>query len=175
MSRILFYGLFMDRSLLAEKGLHPEVIGPAVLRDYRIHIGARATLLRSASSRAYGVVMELDDEEARVLYSEPSVHEYARERVQVELLETGETVEAECYNLPVELGLTGANHHPDRNVTAQILLVLGEDGSMLGPVQIELCSASRNDGSRSVGYASSAKMLPRATSKSTPLSTGNCA
>jgi len=109
MSKIFFYGLFMDRSLLTEKGLHPEIIGPAVLPDYRIHIGERATLLRSASNRAYGIVMELADHEARALYSEPSVREYIREPVQVELLDTSETVEAYCYNLPRELGLAGAN------------------------------------------------------------------
>ena len=109
MSRIFFYGLFMDRSLLTAKGLHPEVIGPAVLPDYRIHIGDRATLLRSASSRAYGIVMELADPEARALYSEPSVREYIRERVHVELLGTGESIEACCYNLPRESGLAGAN------------------------------------------------------------------
>ena len=109
MSKIFFYGLFMDRSLLTEKGLHPEIIGPAVLPDYRIHIGERATLLRSASSRAYGIVMELADQEARALYSEPSVREYTREPVQVELLDTSEAVEAYCYNLPRELGLAGAN------------------------------------------------------------------
>lgn len=96
MSKIFFYGLFMDRSLLSEKGLHPETLGPAVLPDYRIHIGDRATLVRSASSRAFGVVMELTDQEARALYSEPSVREYVRERVQVELLDTGEAVEAYC-------------------------------------------------------------------------------
>jgi len=109
MSKIFFYGLFMDQSLLVEKGLHPEIVGPAVLPDYRIHIGERATLLRSASSRAYGMVMELDDREALVLYSEPSVREYIRERVQVELLDTRETVEAHCYNLPHEVGQVGAN------------------------------------------------------------------
>jgi hypothetical protein len=109
MSKIFFYGLFMDRSLLIEKGLHPEMIGPAVLPDYRIHIGQRATLLRSASSRAYGMVMELADQETRALYSEPSVREYVPERVQVELLNTGESVQVVCYNLPRELGLAGSN------------------------------------------------------------------
>ena len=44
-----------------------------------------------------------------MLYSEPSVREYVRERVQVELLDTSETVEAYCYNLPREPGLAGAN------------------------------------------------------------------
>jgi len=53
--------------------------------------------------------MELADQEARALYSEASVREYARERVQVELMETGEAVEAYCYNLPRESGLAGSN------------------------------------------------------------------
>ncbi len=109
MSKIFFYGLFMDQTLLVEKGLHPETIGPAVLSDYRIHIGERATLLPSASSRAYGIVMELSEQEADALYSEPSVRAYKRERVQVALLASNEVVEADCYNLPRELGLAGAN------------------------------------------------------------------
>jgi len=109
MIKIFFYGLFMDRSLLTEKGLHPETVGPAVLSDYRIHIGKRATLLPSASRRAYGIVMELSDQEAGALYTEPSVREYKRERVRVELLDSDEVVEAYCYNLPSELGLAGAN------------------------------------------------------------------
>lgn len=108
-SRIFFYGLFMDRSLLARKGLHPTVIGPAVLRGYRIHLGERATLLRSDSSHAFGVVMELSEREARELYSEPSVREYLREPVRVKLLETGETIEADCYNLPRDVASVGAN------------------------------------------------------------------
>ena len=109
MSKIFFYGLFMDRTLLAEKGFHPESLGPAVLSDYRIHIGERATLLPSPSSRAYGIVMELSEQEAHALYSEPSVRAYVRERVEVVLLAGNRTVEADCYNLPRELGLTGAN------------------------------------------------------------------
>ena len=109
MSKIFFYGLFMDRSLLTEKGLQPETVGPAVLSGYRIHIGERATLLPSCSSRAYGIVMELSDQEASALYSEPSVREYRRERVEVELLASNAVVDAYCYNLPRELGLAGAN------------------------------------------------------------------
>jgi hypothetical protein len=86
MSKIFFYGLFMDRSLLTEKGLHPEIVGPAVLPDYRIHIGERATLVRSASSRAYGIVMELTDREVCALYSEPKcsrVHTRTRTRCEL--------------------------------------------------------------------------------------------
>ena len=109
MTKIFFYGLFMDRTLLAEKGFHPEVIGPAVLDDYRIHIGERATLLPSASCRAYGIVMELPEQEAQALYSEPSVRAYARERVTVMMVASDRVIEAYCYNLPRELGLVGAN------------------------------------------------------------------
>lgn len=109
MSKIFFYGLFMDEALLAEKGLHPETIGRAVLSDYRIHIGHRATLLPSASRRAYGVVMELSEQEAHALYSEPSVRAYERERVRVTLLANNQIVEAYCYNLPPGSDLTGTN------------------------------------------------------------------
>ena len=109
MTKIFFYGLFMDRALLTGKGLDPVVVGPALLPDFRIHIGERATLLRSPSDRAYGVVMELTEDEARALYAEASVQEYVPEPVRVELLETGEAVEALCYNLPRESGLAGTN------------------------------------------------------------------
>ena len=109
MSKIFFYGLFMDRALLVEKGLHPEPVGPAVLHDYRIHIGERATLVPSPSSRSYGIVMELSDDEARVLYSDPSVLAYQRERVRAELLDTRKLIDAYCYNLPPEDGLAGTN------------------------------------------------------------------
>lgn len=108
MSTVFFYGLFMDRARLESQGLQPTVLGAAVLRDYRIQIGARATLLRAASRRAYGIVMELADEDARALYSDESVREYVAERVQVELLETSAVVEADCYNLPESL-LGGTN------------------------------------------------------------------
>lgn len=109
MTNIFFYGLFMDASLLSAKGLHPEVVGPAVLHDYRIHIGERATLLQSASRRAYGMVMALSDHEAHELYAEASVREYIPEHVQVELLNTGAVVGVACYNLPRDLGLAGTN------------------------------------------------------------------
>ena len=109
MKPIFFYGLFMDRTLLTGQGLHPQLVGPAVLPDYRIHIGERATLLPSPASRSYGIVMALTEDEARALYAEPSVREYIPETVRVELLDTAETVEAECYNLPPDLGMAGSN------------------------------------------------------------------
>jgi hypothetical protein len=125
-SKIFFYGLFMDRSLLTGKGLHPEPVGPAVLSGYRIHIGERATLLPSRSSRAFGIVMELSDEEVHALYSEPSVRDYKRERVQVTLLTSNAVVEAWCYNLPRDLGQAGANP-AYANELARLVATLGFD------------------------------------------------
>ena len=133
MSKIFFYGLFMDRSLLTAKGLHPAVVGSAMLPDYRIHIGERATLLRSPSRRAYGIVMELDDEEARSLYADPSVREYVPERVRVELSATGEAVEADCYNLPPQSGLAGTNPAYARELS-RLLEALGFDASYVAEV-----------------------------------------
>ncbi|MEQ8330384.1 MAG: gamma-glutamylcyclotransferase family protein [Longimicrobiales bacterium] len=109
MTTVFFYGLFMDRALLEQKGLHPQLIGPAEVRDYRIHIGERATLLPSPSGRAYGILMNLPDAEARALYAEPSVREYVAERVEAELFDTSELVAADCYNLPPAIGLAGTN------------------------------------------------------------------
>jgi len=85
------------------------LVGPAILPDYRIHIGKRATLLRAASSRVYGIVMRLPDHEADALYSGRSVRDYTPERVRVSLWGAKGTIEADCYNLPPESGLAGAN------------------------------------------------------------------
>ncbi len=109
MSTIFFYGLFMDEALLAGKGLHPTTLGRAVLPEFRIHIGERATLVPSAGSRAYGVVMQFAAEEVCSLYSDPSVNEYEPVAVRVRFLDTDETVNADCYNLPPRTGHAGAN------------------------------------------------------------------
>lgn len=109
MTKIFFYGLFLDPSHLRGQGLHPEVLGPAKLPGFRIHIGERATLIRSEADTAFGVVMSLNEDEAKALYAEPSVQEYRRESVSVNLLATGEKLQADCYNLPSESGLAGSN------------------------------------------------------------------
>jgi hypothetical protein len=104
-----------------------------VLPGYRIQIGERATLLPAASGRAYGVVMELADRDARALYSEPSVRDYVRERVRVELKESGETVAAFCYNLPRELARAGANPAYATEL-ARLVEVLGFDPAYVAEI-----------------------------------------
>lgn len=106
---IFFYGLFMDQALLTDMGLQPETVGAAMLPGYRIHIGERATLLPAAGHRAYGMVVNLTDDEAQRLYSEPSVREYIRICVSVRMVDTDATLDVHCYILPPELGAVGAN------------------------------------------------------------------
>ena len=56
---VFFYGLFMDQSLLASKGVHPTELAIGYLDGYGLCIGERATLLPEAHSRAYGVLMKI--------------------------------------------------------------------------------------------------------------------
>lgn len=107
MSRIFFYGLFMDVELLREMGFHPVPIGPAELGGYALHIGDKATLLPRRGAKSYGIVMDLSDEEATALYASPGVSDYRPEEVAVTLLADGSVRPALCYNLP-EIDLAAA-------------------------------------------------------------------
>ena len=99
MSRIFFYGLFMDANLLRERGFHPEVVGRAELPGYRIHLGKRASLVAMAESTCYGFVIDLPEKEATALYSGPDVSDYQPESVKPVLLEDRTITPALCYNL----------------------------------------------------------------------------
>ena len=96
--KVFFYGLFMDQSLLAAKGIRPSEVSIGYIQGYALRIGQRATLVRSPASRAYGVLMEIADDEANALYAEESVTDYQPETVTVELMD-GTLAEAICYNV----------------------------------------------------------------------------
>ncbi len=105
--RVFFYGLFMDESLLATKGIEPSEVSLGFVDGYGLRIGERATLVRRPDSRAYGATMDIAPGEATALYAEDSVADYLPETVLVELMD-GRQVEATCYNLPSDK-VTGAN------------------------------------------------------------------
>lgn len=92
----------MDSSLLEDMGFRPKLVGAAKLNDYQIHIGDRATLIPTAGSIVYGVLMELSGAEASALYSRPEVSGYQAEPVNVNLLEDASTQRSVCYRLPRE-------------------------------------------------------------------------
>ena len=105
--KVFFYGLFMDVDLLAKKGITPQDAVVGHVDGFSLHIGERATLLRSAGARAYGVMMEISPGEAKDLYAESSVADYVPEHVTVELMD-GSKVEASCYILADDK-VTGTN------------------------------------------------------------------
>ena len=96
---VFFYGLFMDESLLAAKGITPSRATIGYVDGYRLRIGRRATLVPDRTNRAYGVLMALQTEDVRALYSEVSVVDYVSESVSV-VLSDGTLESAVCYNLP---------------------------------------------------------------------------
>jgi hypothetical protein len=95
---VFFYGLFMDESLLASKGVYAKDATIGYVDGYSLRIGERATLLPESNSRAYGVLMKVAAEDVAALYSEQSVADYIAENVVVTL--PGDMqVSAVCYNL----------------------------------------------------------------------------
>ena len=98
---VFFYGLFMDETLLREKGLSPEGRRPARVENFRLVIGGRATLVPSPGGEVHGVLFSLTHEEVDALYSEASVSAYRPEAVCAQLAD-GTAVPALCFNLPAQ-------------------------------------------------------------------------
>jgi hypothetical protein len=107
MIEVFFYGLFMDQDLLVEKGLNPSNPRKGYVAGMGLRIGRRATLVHAQEERAYGIVMQLSEDESTALYSEESVSDYIPEQVVV-TLNNGDRLSATCYNLPGHL-LSGSN------------------------------------------------------------------
>ena len=107
MKEVFFYGLFMDEKLLREKGIDPKKPRKALIMDYELRIGERATLIPSAGETSYGILMRVSEGDLEKLYSESSVSDYVAEKVKV-VIEENESIEASCYNLPKHL-VSGEN------------------------------------------------------------------
>jgi len=104
---VFFYGLFMDESLLASKGIRASKATVGHVDGYTLRIGRRATLVPDHANRAYGVLMSLRAADVRALYADKSVADYVSEPVSV-VLPDGTLESAVCYNLPGRK-LEGAN------------------------------------------------------------------
>ena len=130
--KVFFYGLFMDESLLASRGISPSKAKVGYVEGYALNIGERATLVRKPDSRAYGLTMEITEAETAALYSEESVADYVPEPVTVRL-QGGAQTEATCYNLPAER-LVGTNRDYAKSLLA-LASRLGFPGSYLDQVR----------------------------------------
>jgi hypothetical protein len=104
---IFFYGLFMDMGMLQQRGLTPHNPQVARLDGYDLDIRERATLIRKAGARVYGIVTALTHEEIATLYADPSVRDYRPEAVAVTLAD-GRQMPAWCFTLPQ---VTGAHRN----------------------------------------------------------------
>lgn len=96
---VFFYGLFMDDALLREKGMNPKDRGMALVENFSLVIGARATLVPCPGQTVHGVLFSLTHSEVDTLYSEPSVSVYRPEAVSARLVD-GSLIPALCFNLP---------------------------------------------------------------------------
>ncbi len=105
--KVFFYGLFMDEDILLKNGINPSIPQKGYLNNYALKIGNRASLIPCKDEKAYGILMDVNDEKISKLYAEESVADYVPETVKV-ITESNEEVTATCYNLPLEL-LTGTN------------------------------------------------------------------
>jgi Gamma-glutamyl cyclotransferase, AIG2-like len=100
---VFFYGLFMDMGVLQQRGLAPRHPQVARLDGYDIDIRERATLIRNATARVYGIVTGLTHDEIGTLYADPSVRDYRPDAVVVTMADARQ-VPAWCYNLPQVTG-----------------------------------------------------------------------
>ena len=97
---VFFYGLFMDESLLASRGVFPSSTAVGYVDGYALRIGRRATLVPDEASRVYGVLMTIRTKDVSALYSEEGLADYVSESVMV-MLPDGTLEPAICYILPV--------------------------------------------------------------------------
>lgn len=65
---VFFYGLFMDANVLRKCEVEPIHLRRALVPNFALRIGQRATLVASAGARAYGMLMSLTHEELARLY-----------------------------------------------------------------------------------------------------------
>jgi hypothetical protein len=105
---IFFYGLFMDETLLRDKGMNPVNRRIASAENFCLLIGARATLVPCTNGIVHGVVFALTHGEVDKLYAEDSVSIYRSEAISVRLGD-GSVIPALCFNLPSPPGTKERN------------------------------------------------------------------
>ena len=94
---VFFYGLYMDPVLLEEKGVEPRNPRIAMVENYQLRVGNKATLLRVEGKQAYGIVYSLTHDEIYSLYWGAGFDDYASEAMMVRIGD--EEIPALCCNL----------------------------------------------------------------------------
>ena len=96
---VFFYGLFMDTAILRAGGVaEPENPRRAFVEEFELRIGARATLVPAAGSRAYGMLFALTHTALDLLYAAPGLEAYRAEAIDAQTFDE-KVAPALCYNL----------------------------------------------------------------------------
>jgi len=115
MKLVFFYGLFMDETLLREKGVNPLKPILAFVENFGLRIGERATIVKSDGERAYGLIMSLSEQDLNILYGDKSVADYIPENI-IAINSSNESINVISYNLPLEK-LSGQNKQYAESLT----------------------------------------------------------
>jgi hypothetical protein len=104
-SNVFFYGLFMDAAVLEANGVVGRKRRPAVLRDWALRVGERATIVPAGGAAVFGIVMTMSLPDLDRLYGQPGLQMYRAAAVLVDD-DAGESlpVAALAYVLPEEPG-----------------------------------------------------------------------
>ncbi|MCM2311098.1 MAG: gamma-glutamylcyclotransferase [Steroidobacteraceae bacterium] len=87
----------MDAEILGAQGVAALSAEPCKLSGFGLRTGDRATLVPSAGSSVYGILMSVSETDLNRLYSAPGLEEYVPESVVV--VDSGGALrEALCYN-----------------------------------------------------------------------------
>jgi len=108
--KVFFYGLFMDQTVLQERGVEALELRSAHVGGFELRIGKRATLVASSASHVHGMLASLSHAELERLYAEPGLGDYRPEAVVAEIA-GGAKVPALCYNLVEPPSLN--EHNPE--------------------------------------------------------------
>ena len=82
---VFFYGLFMDTDRLVARGFAPAGVRRAVLRDFELRIGKRATLVERRGSIVHGVLASMPVPDLERLYADPTLADYVSIAVRISL------------------------------------------------------------------------------------------
>ena len=96
-----FYGLYMDRRLLASVGVETDSFCKAKVVGYRLDLHGVAKLLPAPGDEVWGMLIELPEDEFEALYSATATRMYRRGEIDV-ITEDGQTLRVCLYNAPAE-------------------------------------------------------------------------
>jgi hypothetical protein len=121
-SNVFFYGLFMDAAVLEATGVAGSARRPAVLRDWTLRVGERATIVPAPGETVFGIVMTMSLPNLHRLYRQPGLCRYRAAAVLAQgVADDASPIAALAYVLPKPPGPSERN--PDYAAKLRALAV----------------------------------------------------